>query len=46
MVKEGDSVSLFCNVIGNLEFLFFWIIDGFNFNKIVYCRVSLLLNGR
>ena len=45
-VKEGDSVSLFCNAIGNPQPLFFWTIDGFNFNKTVYRRVRLSSDGR
>ena len=45
-VKEGESVSLFCNAIGNPEPSFSWTIDGSNFNKTVHRRVSLSSNGR
>ncbi|XP_068728199.1 leucine-rich repeats and immunoglobulin-like domains protein 3 isoform X2 [Montipora capricornis] len=45
-VKEGDSVSLSCNAIGNPEPSFSWTIDGSNFNKTVHRRVSLSSDGR
>ena len=45
-MKEGDSISLFCNATGNPELSFSWTIDGSNFNKTVRRRVSLSSNGR
>ena len=45
-VKEGDSISLFCNATGNPQPSFSWTIDGSNFNKTVHRRVSLSSNGR
>ena len=45
-MREGDTVTLFCNATGNPKPSFSWTIDGSTVNITVHPRISLTSDNK